>query len=1160
MTTTTSTSTEAAQFKRILTRNLILPLLLGIASTVTFVGLVLYLLSAVSWVDHTQRVISSANQLAALSSDMETGTRGFLITGDEKFLSPYLLAKPKLRAELEILATLVADNPSQVDRLRRTQALLTRWDDYAQDLIGKRRAGQPIDAIVRSELGKELFDELRREMRAFVDTEERLLFSRTNDARSTAWWGVSLYVLFLLLISGLTGYVGRRDITALSREYAEALQHQTHSAEAMREQAWLRAGQADLSEQLVGQLPLASIGRNVLRFLAAQMGVMVAALYVRQDDGGFRRVASYGFSPESEQAEQLIGAEDGLVAQAASDAAIIRVEQPGSRYLKVVSGLGRDAPTELLLAPFSSDGVVNGVIELGFMRPVNERDLTLLGLIRNTIGAAIEAALFRRRLQDAVEETRQLNEELQVQQEELRTANEELSEQSRVLTESQASLENQRAELEQTNSQLSEQAEVLDRKNEALHEAQTNLQERADELQRASRYKSEFLANMSHELRTPLNSSLILAKLLSENKPGNLSEEQLKFAHTIYAAGKDLLNLINDILDLSKVEAGKLELTPQQIEIRSMAEGLKSIFSPLAGEKQLDFRIEIAPDAPPQLLTDGQRLEQILKNLLSNALKFTETGAVALTVRPADEGRISFTVSDTGIGIAPHQQAKIFEAFHQGDGTINRRYGGTGLGLSISRELAHMLGGSIAMSSVPGQGSAFTLTLPAQLPAQQMQQQQPSRPPSLPPAAPSVRAAAPEAPRAAFTPSTVPDDRHDEDLGNARVLLVVEDDPNFAAILYGLAREMQYRCLVAASVQEGLQLIASHRLQAILLDVHLPDGSGLGLLQRLKEDPATRHIPVHIIAAEDFREIALPMGAVGFAIKPTTRDDLVGILQGLERRGAQTVRRLLLVEDDERQRESIVHLIGDEDIEIAAVGSGAAALELLRSETFDCMIIDLKLPDMDGHELLERMASESRGSFPPVIVYTGRNLTRAEEAQLNKYSRSIIIKGARSPERLLDEVTLFLHKIESQLSAERQTLLRSARNRENVFEGRKVLLVDDDVRNVFALGAALEQRGLTVEVGRNGVEAITRLNEIPDIDLVLMDVMMPVMDGLEATRRIRADPRFRKLPIIAITAKAMKDDQEQCRRAGANDYLAKPIEFDRLISLLRVWLPSIERL
>ncbi|MFL6627589.1 MAG: response regulator, partial [Vitreoscilla sp.] len=428
----------------------------------------------------------------------------------------------------------------------------------------------------------------------------------------------------------------------------------------------------------------------------------------------------------------------------------------------------------------------------------------------------------------------------------------------------------------------------------------------------------------------------------------------------------------------------------------------------------------------------------------------------------------------------------------------------------------------------------------------------------------SPRAAAPAAAASsrdgAPAPATFADDRHQPVADKGRVLLVVEDDEKFAGVLYNLAHEMRYRCLVASTASEALELATSFLPDAILLDVRLPDDSGLSVLQFLKDDPRTRHIPVHIVAGEDFSEIALHMGAIGFAVKPTTRDELRQIFQRLEEKGAKKVKRVLVVEDDARQRDSVVHLIKEDDIDIAAVATGAEALELLEDTVYDCMIIDLKLPDMDGSELLERMTVEDICSFPPVIVYTGRNLTREEEARLNKYSRSIIIKGARSPERLLDEVTLFLHTVESKLSAERQTMLRAARNREKVFEGRKVLLVDDDVRNIFALASALEQKGLQVEIGRNGFEALSRLSEMPDIDLVLMDIMMPGMDGLEATRRIRANPKLAQLPVIAVTAKAMKDDQEQCRRAGANDYLAKPIDLDRLFSLLRVWMPSIERL
>ncbi|MFZ6649268.1 response regulator [Undibacterium sp. TJN25] len=1148
---------DQTSFRRILARNVTLPLAVGVATAALFIALIAYLLSVLGWVEHTERVIGNANETIKLSVDLETGMRGFIITGNESFLAPYKLGKPKISAEMDSLNELVSDNAVQIDRLKRIRALQTQWDAFATELIALRRQNGNVQEILQSGRGKLEFDEIRKEFNAFLDMEQRLRKERNDEARSVTLIVVGGYLFFTLLLSGLLAVSGRRELLRLSATYNDALEQHTQHAELLQQQAWVRTGQTQLGEQIIGQLALQQLGGKVLEFLAQYIKLAVGALYVRDVDGGLRRIAAYGFSKESEQADQAFYHNEGLVGQAASARRMIRLTDIPENYLKVASGLGSGKPLQVALVPIENDGKVNGILELGFMGKLADRELEFLQLVSASIGAAVEAAQYRQRLQDLLAETQQLNEELQVQQEELRTANEELEEQSRALEESQANLENQKAELEQNNEQLASQALMLDQKNAALNEAQTQLEARAEDLQRASRYKSEFLANMSHELRTPLNSSLILAKLLSDNQHGNLNEEQVKFAQTIYSAGNDLLNLINDILDISKVEAGKLELVPENLQLSRLAESLKATFAPLAAQKKLNFSMDIAPAAPKTLFTDQQRLQQILKNLLSNAIKFTDNGEIGMDVALQEDGRLSFAVKDSGIGIRQDQQDVIFEAFQQADGTTSRRYGGTGLGLSISRDLARLLGGEIRVSSVPGKGSTFTLFLPVQWSA--------VTEPEAPVASPAATAIAlpvpePAAYAAAPAPSLPFEDDRQTVRGDGRSVLVIEDETAFASILYELAHELKYRCLVAQGAEEGLQMAAQFLPDAILLDMVLPDRSGLDVLQQLKANPRTRHIPVHVVSATDRNEAALHLGAIGYATKPTTREQLKNVFLKLEDKLTQKVKRILLVEDDARQRDSVMQLISDPDIEITAVALGEEALAMLRTTTFDCMIIDLKLPDIQGNELLQRMSSEDICSFPPVIVYTGRNLTREEEHDLLKYSRSIIIKGARSPERLLDEVTLFLHKVESELSVERQGMLKTVRSRDRLFEGRRILLVDDDVRNIFALSNALEQKGVTVEIGRNGFEAISQLDALPDIDLVLMDVMMPGMDGLEATRQIRKDPRFQKLPIIAITAKAMKDDQEQCMKAGASDYLAKPIDLDRLYSLLRVWMPKMERI
>lgn len=1167
---------DQSNFRRILNRNVAVPLGFGFLSAFFFSAIVYYLLSVSQWVERSVQGVAYAHEAQKMLNDIESSMRGYLLAGEARFLEPYERERPLFEEQVELMRKYAAEDAEQLERIERIAMLHSQWLVFAEDLIGQRGQGLSIIEEVQSKRGLELKEDQRRLLNDFIARERQLRSERTDVSEVITTALIGGFLLFSLIFSGLLVYLGRRDLTSLSESYSQSLQRQQAHAEALEQQAWYRTGQTQLSDSIIGELALPALGQGVLNFLSRYIDAAVGALYVVQD-GKLQRVAEYAYDPDHLQSARTLDIGNGLVGQAALERRVMAVEDLPADYLKVTSALGGTQPRSVLIVPVEDSGLLNGVIELGFLRPLREQDSELLRRIVPSIGSAIEAARYRQRLQKVLAETQQLNEELQVQQEELRAANEELEEQSNALRESQAHMEEQQAELEQTNEQLAEQTEELarqrdqmDEKNQRLNEVQLMLEQRADELQRASRYKSEFLANMSHELRTPLNSSLILAKLLADNPEGNLSDDQVQFARSIYSAGNDLLTLINDILDISKVEAGKLEVHPELTILTRLVDGMKNLFLPLAMEKSLQFSVELADDLPASLFSDRQRLEQILKNLLANAFKFTEKGSVTLHVEPRGGDLLAFAVRDTGIGIAEEQQAAIFEAFRQADGTTNRRYGGTGLGLSISRELANLLGGEIEVQSQPGAGSTFTLVVPqtySEALVAEPDVAQPSRQPepsSVPmPAASKAPARHDEQAllnRAAPVPQERLADDRDRFPFKERCVLVIEDEPQFARILRDLAHELEYSCLLSQNADDGFDTAVQYKPDAILLDMRLPDHSGLTVLERLKENPATRHIPVHVVSVEDRKEAALQMGAVGYAMKPTTREELKDVFGRLEAKLAQKVKRILLVEDDALQRESMSRLIEDVDIEITAVEFGAQALELLRDTVFDCMIIDLKLPDMDGSELLERMAKEDICSFPPVIVYTGRNLTRDEEAALLKYSRSIIIKGARSPERLLDEVTLFLHKVESDMPPERQKMLKSARSREKAFEGRKILVVDDDVRNVFALTSALEQKGALVEIARNGLEAIDKLQHDAGIDLVLMDIMMPEMDGFTAMQEIRKDARFAKLPIIAVTAKAMKDDQDRCLRSGANDYLAKPIDLDRLFSLIRVWLPKVELL
>jgi CheY-like chemotaxis protein len=920
-------------------------------------------------------------------------------------------------------------------------------------------------------------------------------------------------------------------------------------------QRWLRDGEAELNKALGGERSLEELGSATLRVLAERLGASVGTIYIR-DGERFRRFSTYGV-PDGAAVPEVLGPDDGLLAQAVRDKRSFLIRDVPEGYLSFGSSLGSATPRALVIATSRVDDTVNSVLELGFVdipRAQVEDAPVFLDRISGQLGVTLRSAKYRTRLQSVLAKTQQQAEELQTQGEELRTSNDELETQKRRLLDSQSRLEAQQAELERTNAQLEEQANSLEAQRDELSRTQASLKAQAGELEQASRYKSEFLANMSHELRTPLNSLLIMARLLADNRGGNLSDEQVRFAETIETSGNDLLTLINDILDISKIEAGRLELQPVRVEVETILRKMRDVFGPAAQDKGLSFETHVDEGAARQLETDPQRLEQILRNFLSNAIKFTQSGSVRLEVASGKQpGRIALTVRDTGLGIAPDKQETIFEAFRQADGSISRKYGGTGLGLSISRELARLLGGEIVLESEPGQGSAFTLDLPEKFDASAAVTPQVSRAP---------HGAAPER-KPPVTPlrrnSPVEDDRQVLS-GDKRLILIVEDDLTFARILRDLVHELGLQCLVADTADEGALLARQYLPHAVILDMNLPDHTGLSVLDRIKRDTRTRHIPVHVVSVDDNTQAAMASGAVGYLFKPVTRDALIGMVEGLEARMSQRLRRVLVVEDDATQAESIRHLLASRDVETVEAHTAAACLDLLGRETFDCMVLDLNLPDMPGMDLLERLSEDDAVGFPPVIVYTGHDPSADEELALRRYSKSIIVKGAKSPERLLDEVTLFLHQVVSDLPDEHQEMLARALSRDAALEGRQVLVVEDDVRNVYALTSILEPHGVRVRIARNGKEALdaletSRLDGIGPIDLVLMDVMMPEMDGLTAIRAIRKDGHWRDLPIIALTAKAMERDQQECLSAGANDYLAKPLDVDKLLSLVRVWMP-----
>ena len=935
----------------------------------------------------------------------------------------------------------------------------------------------------------------------------------------------------------------RGELAELKDNINTMIANLRETTERNKEQDWLKTNVARFTSMLQGQRDLVTVGNTLLADLVplvqAQQGTMYQVTR-DEDEEHTQLLQLLGAYAQRPGLPERVNVGEGLVGQCAVTKQRIIVEDVPPDYARIGSSLGDARPSSIVVMPLLFEGEIKAVIELAALKKFTSTNLTFLEQLTTSIGVVLNTIEATMRTERLLQQSQQLTVELQSRQTELQQTNEELATKARLLAEQNAEVE---------------------RKNSEVEQARRALEEKAAELALTSKYKSEFLANMSHELRTPLNSILILSQQLADNAGGNLSIKQVEFAKNVHSSGSDLLNLINDILDLSKIESGTVSVEIEEIPFQTVCVTVDRNFRHIAESKNLPFNIECSPDLPRTLTTDPKRLQQILKNLVSNAIKFTSQGHVTVRVNPAASGWssdhptlsqssdvVSFAVEDTGVGVAPEKQRLIFEAFQQADAGTSRKYGGTGLGLAISRELAMLLGGEIKLVSTHGQGSTFWLYLPLEYAG---------------PASAATLATESAEPKTQHTAAlrvypivreeVIADDRDSIQEGDDS-LLIIEDDPHYARILLGLVRDHGFKGIVATKGSTGLALAKQYLPTAISLDIFLPDMLGWTVLHSLKLDRKTRHIPVQIVTQEEDRRHGLAHGAFSYVIKSPTTANLETAFDRLKDFTTRPSKRLLVVEDNDIERDSIVELLKHDDIEVTAVSTGAEALERIRARETDCVVLDLRLPDISGQELLEQISSEPQCQDLPVVVYTGKDLSREEESRLKLMAKSVVLKDVQSPERLFDETALFLHRIIADLPGDKQKMLERLHGSNEVLRKRKVLVVDDDVRNIFALTSLLEGEDMEVISATNGRQAIETVEATPDLSIVLMDIMMPEMDGYQTMREIRSNPRFRNLPMLALTAKAMKGDREKCLDAGASDYIAKPVNTDQLLSLMRVWL------
>jgi CheY-like chemotaxis protein len=1152
-------------------------------------------------VNHTNQVLIEAENIISYMKDAETGQRGFLVTLDPVFLQPYNGSYEKITASYNTLVILTSDNPAQQKSLEEVKKLYEAKYVQMQKIINRtlKNEASAFDTDARRQemlKGKEVMDDIRTVVERIKTEENKMLTERTDAQQVYIKYTPILLVIAALIsilitgfaylrikndlddrlkkqkeaeekyiqtaqrinvIEGITRLVSEGDYSVRSSDknddelgrISKALNTMTGSLEQtftdLSNKNWLQTGAVKLSDAIRGERILEKLSENLITTLTTYINAPLGTVYILDKEYKYTLRGNFAASHAPALIEQ-----EGLSGQAVKNKKTIIIKDVPENYIHISSSLGNVAPACLIILPLVYAQDCIGIIEIGLLREPTALEMQFLEDNLEMLSIGVNAALDYVKLQEFLEETQAQSEELQTQHNELENLNAELEAQSQKLQASEEELRVQQEELQQTNEELEERSGLLEEKN-------LEIEKKAEELEITTRYKSEFLANMSHELRTPLNSILLLSRLLAENDEQNLNEDQVEYATVIQSSGNGLLGLIDEILDLSKIEAGKMDLDFAEVKVKDITDDMKGLFNLIAKEKNLEFKINIADNVPAIIETDRMRLEQILKNLISNALKFTSKGFVELNITSAqnDNKLLCFAVKDSGIGIHPDKQHVIFEAFQQADGSTKRKYGGTGLGLSISRQLIKLLKGDIELKSEVGKGSEFILYLPIS------QSENSSLPEKINfltsvKEEPIIRKEAPLDNQyiSTFIPENIADDRSKID-ENDRSILIIEDDTNFAKSLLDYTRKKGYKGIVAVRGDEGLQLAESFRPQGILLDIQLPIMSGWEVMDKLKSNPKTRHIPVHIMSSHKLKNESLMKGAVDFIDKPMALDKMQEIFRKIEYVLSRKSKKVLIVEDNPQHAKALSYFLETFNINSELRSNITDGVEALKSKEVDCVILDMGIPDKQAYEMLEEVKKNPGFENLPIIIFTGKSLSMTEELRIKQYADSIVVKTAHSYQRMLDEVSLFLHVVEEN----KKPMVKSGDFKklgalEQILHGKTVLIADDDVRNIFSLTKSLENYKMNVVTALDGKEALQKLSDTPSVDVVLLDMMMPQMDGYETARRIRENYQWKNLPVIAVTAKAMTGDREKCINAGASDYITKPVDIDQLTSLLRVWL------